>query len=83
MYSFVPQIFTELCRVQGTSHMLAQSDEKHQPSFFPLGDCDDDGDAHNNHTNADTYRVPTGRQALLSAFMCPDPFKPHDTPTCH
>lgn len=55
MYSFIPQIFTELSRVQGTSHMLALSDKEQQGLFFPLGDSDDDDDARSNSTNTGTY----------------------------
>lgn len=50
MYSFIPQIFTELSRVQGTSHMPALSDKEQQELCFPLGDSDDDDGAH-SHTN--------------------------------
>lgn len=77
MYSFIPQIFTELSRVQGTSHMLALSDKEQQGLFFPLGDSDDDDDACGNSTNTGTHWGPTGCQVLPSAFLCPDFFEPH------
>lgn len=54
MYSFIPQIFTELYCVRSTSHTLALSDRGQQGLFFPLGDGDDD-DAHNSNTNASSY----------------------------
>ena len=43
MYSFIPQIFTEIYFVRRTSHMLALSDRGQQRLFFPLTDDDDGG----------------------------------------
>lgn len=63
--------------------MLALSDREQQGLFFPLGDGDDDVDAHNNNTNPSSSEVPTGCQARLAAFMCPDSFEPQDKPRCH
>ena len=56
MYSFIPQIFTELYFVQGSSHTLALSDRGQEGLFFPLGDNDDDDDdVHNSNSNTSIY----------------------------
>lgn len=67
--------------MHSTSHMLGLSDRGPQGLFFPLGE-DDDDDAHNSSTNANTYWVLTGHQAPGTALglSCPNSFNLHNKP---
>lgn len=72
MYSFIPQIFTELYGVRSTSHLLALSDRGPRGLFLPLG-AGDDAAAHNNNTDANSHQVLAGHQTQPAAFPGPAP----------
>lgn len=62
IYSFIPQIFTEICRVQGTSHILVLSDRDSRN--LPSRDDKVGVIIQNGNVNINTRWVITGYQVL-------------------
>lgn len=78
MYSFIPQIFTELYGVRSTSHLLALSDRGPRGLSLPLGAGDAAAAAHNNSTNAISHRVLAGHQGPARSLSWPSSFNLHN-----